>query len=405
MRLSPVRRALLSLAVAGFGIGTGEFVIFGLLPNVAEDLGVSIPQAGELISAYALGVVVGAPLLTIATVRVPRKTLLISLMIAFAVGNFLSGLAPTFDLVLLARFATGLPHGAFFGAGAVVAGGLVRPHRRSAAMAVMFTGLTVANVVGVPLTTLLGQHLGWRPIFAMVGCVGLLAAVCIAIFVPTVRDETPGDVRSEFRTFRKPQVWLALAITVFGGGGLFATFSYIAPMMIHVTGYAEQTVTWLMVIFGLGMTVGNLVGARLADRWPIGSIYLALTCEITIALSFLLTSHNKVTAVLTIFLFPATSLAMLPALQNRLISLGEGAPNLAAAAVQAAFNVANSLGAWLGGVAIAAGLGYSSPNLVAAGLCAFGLVIALAAGSLDRPSAPTEPEVSPDRPVPVSATH
>ncbi|SDJ29851.1 MFS transporter, DHA1 family, inner membrane transport protein [Frankineae bacterium MT45] len=396
MRISPVRRALLSLAVGGFGIGTGEFVIFGLLPNVSHDLSVSIPRAGELISAYAIGVVVGAPLLTIATVRLPRKQLLIGLMGFFALGNFLSSIAPSFDLVLLARFITGLPHGAFFGVGSVVAASLVDVSRRSAAMAVMFTGLTVANVIGVPMTTLLGQHLGWRLIFALVGLIGLIAAACIAVFVPAVGVGDTRSVRSEFRVFKKLQVWLALAIAIFGGGGLFATFSYIAPMMIHVAGFAEGSVTWLLVLFGLGMTAGNLVGARLADRLPMVSIYIAISAEIIISLLFVFTSHNKITAAVTIFMFPATSLAMLPALQNRLINLSAGAPNLAAAAIQAAFNIANSLGAWLGGVAIAAGLGYNSPNVVAAGLCSIGLVIAVTAGRLDRSKPSSEPEISAD---------
>jgi DHA1 family inner membrane transport protein len=391
--LGPVRRALLALAVGGFAIGTGEFVILGLLPNVAASLTVTIPQAGHLVSAYALGVVVGAPTLTIACVRLPRKAVLIALLLAFALGNLASALAPTFDWELLARFASGLPHGAFFGAGSVVAVNMVRPSRGSAAMAVMFTGLTVANIIGVPLTTLLGQQTSWRLVFGLVAAIGALGAVAVAIFVPgetaaarsAVRARSTSHmVRHELGAFAKPQIWLTLGIVMIGSGGLFATFSYITPMMTHLAGYSPSSVTWLLVLFGVGMTVGNLVGARLADRALMTTMYAAFAAEIVVAAAFIVTSHSKIGAAITIPLFSATCLAALPALQTRVISLAGGAPNLAAAAIQSAFNVANSLGAWLGGVTIAAGFGYDSPNVVAVGLVAVGLAIALASGFVDR---------------------
>ncbi len=386
MRIGPIRRALLALAVGGFGIGTGEFVTLGLLPNMAGDLSVSIPTAGHLISAYALGVVVGAPLLTVLTVHLPRKPVLIGLMLFFALGNLASAFAPSFDLVLLARFASGLPHGAFFGASSVVAGGLVEPRRRSAAMSVVFAGLTVANIVGVPLTTLLGQHTSWRLVFGLVAVIGLLAAAGIALVVPGAgsEPEIASDLRRELRTFANPQVWLALGIATIGGGALFATFSYITPMMTHLAGYAESSITLLLVLFGLGMTVGNLVGARLADRALMRTLYGGLIAEILVATAFVFAAHNELAAAVMIFLFPATSLAMLPALQTRIISLAGGAPNLAAASIQAAFNVANTIGAWLGGVVIAAGFGYGAPNVVAAGLALIGLGVAIASGRLDR---------------------
>jgi predicted MFS family arabinose efflux permease len=265
-----VRRALLALAVGGFAIGTGEFVMMGLLPQVAADLSVPIPRAGQLIAAYALGVVVGAPLLTAASVRHRRKTVLVVLMGWFAAGNVLSALAPSFGLVMVARFATGLPHGAFFGAGAVVAGSLVDKSRSNSAMAVMFAGLTVANIIGVPLTTVLGQHAGWRVVYAMVGVIAALAVLAVLVAVPA--DAAPAEhrasLRGELRAFAKPEVWLVLGVAMLGGGGLFATFSYIAPMMTDIAGYADSSMTWLLVLFGLGMTVGNLAGARLSDRFP-----------------------------------------------------------------------------------------------------------------------------------------
>ncbi len=380
-----VRRALLALAVGGFAIGTGEFVMMGLLPQVAGDLSVSIPRAGQLISAYALGVVVGAPLLTAGSVRHRRKTVLLVLMGWFAAGNLLSALAPSFGLVLLARFATGLPHGAFFGAGAVVAGSLVDRSRSNSAMAVMFAGLTVANIVGVPATTILGQHTSWRVVYAVVGLIAALAVAAVALAVPA--DAAPveqASLRGELRAFAKPEVWLVLGVAMLGGGGLFATFSYIAPMMTNLARYADSSMTWLLALFGLGMTVGNLAGARLSDRFPARTLLLSLAAEIAVAVAFLAADHSRVTAAVAIFLFPAAALAGLPTLQGRIIALAGGAPNLAAASIQAAFNVANSLGAYLGGVAISAGFGYGSPNAVAAMLVSIGFALAALAVWVER---------------------
>jgi DHA1 family inner membrane transport protein len=385
--ISPVRRALLTLAVGGFAIGTGEFVMLGLLPQVAADLSVSIPRAGELIAAYALGVVVGAPLLTAASVRYPRKHVLIFLMSWFAVGNFVSAVAPTFGLVMLARFATGLPHGAFFGAGAVVAGSLVHRSRATSAMSVMFAGLTVANIIGVPATTMLGQHTSWRLVYALVGVSALVAVALIAWAVPkehaAVQD---GALRAELRAFANPQVWMVLGVAMLGGGGLFATFSYIAPMMTQLAGFTDTAVTWLLVLFGLGMTVGNLVGGRLADRYPGPTLLLTLVAEIVLAVAFIFAAHDKIASLAIVFLFPAAALGGLPSLQGRVIALAGGAPNLAAASIQAAFNIANSLGAYLGGLAIASGYGYSSPNFVAAVLVALGLALALVLTRMQRRS-------------------
>jgi len=313
------------------------------------------------------------------------------LMSWFAAANLLSALAPTFGLVLFARFASGLPHGAFFGAGAVVAGSLVERNRANSAMAVMFAGLTVANIVGVPLTTILGQHAGWRAVYAIVGVIGLLAVAAIAAVVPADAapvepgpDGRPVSIVHELRAFAKPEVWLVLGIAMLGGGGLFATFSYITPMMTDVTHYADSSITWLLVLFGLGMTVGNLAGARISDRFPTRTLLLSLVAEIVVALAFLGADHNRVTAAIGIFLFPLTALAGLPTLQGRIIALAGGAPNLAAASIQAAFNIANSIGASLAGLAISAGYGYGSPNLVAAVLVAIGLGLALLATRVER---------------------
>ena len=384
--IGPVRRALLALALGGFGIGTGEFVTLGLLPNIAHSLHVSIPQAGHLISAYALGVVVGAPLLTGAAVRVPRRRLLIIVALTMAALNFASSAMPGFTSLLIVRFLAGLPHGAYFGVASVVAAKLVPAQRRSSAMAVVFAGLTVANVIGVPATTLIGQQFGWRLVFSLVGGVEVAAAVGILVFVPVDRADLDGSapqLRQELRAFRQPQIWLSLLIAMIGGGALFATFSYIAPMMTHVAGFPAGAITPLLVLFGLGMTGGTLIGARMADRALMRTIYVAMTCEILLAAGFYFGARSEVLAPLFILLLPATALALLPALQSRIVTLAGGAPNLAAASIHAAFNIANSLGAWLGGAAIAAGWGYESTNLVAAGMALVGLFVALGSGRLE----------------------
>jgi MFS transporter, DHA1 family, inner membrane transport protein len=398
----PARNALLALAVGGFGIGTGEFVALGLLPNIAGTVHVSIPRAGYVISAYALGVVVGAPLLTGFAVRFARKRFLIAMALAMAVGNLLSAVAPSFATLLIARFLTGLPHGAYFGVGSVVAGSLVSTERRSSAMAVVFAGLTVANIVGVPLSTLIGQHAGWRLVFVLVAAIQLTAAVAVLTQVPAGQGNASSEqahIRHELRAFRQPQIWLSLAIATIGGAALFCTFSYITPMMTHVAHYPQSAITPLLVLFGIGMTVGNVIGARFADRALMRTVCFAIIGEVAVAVGFYFGAHSKVISAVLILLFPAFALAVLPGLQSRIIRLAGGAPNLAAASIQAAFNVANTIGAWLGGLVIAGGLGYSSPNLVAAGLAAAGL--AIAAWSARLAAISRKPAAAPLRAEPV----
>ncbi|MCO1579771.1 MFS transporter [Crossiella sp. SN42] len=376
--------ALLALAISAFAIGTTEFVIMGLLPEVAADFGVSIPAAGLLISGYALGVVVGGPLLTALGGRLPRKTILVSLMGLFIAGNMFSALAETYGLLMTGRVVAALAHGAFFGVGSVVAADLVAPERRASALAMMFTGLTMANVLGVPLGTALGQQLGWRSTFWAVTALGVLGLVGVIALVPRTKAAPGGGLRQELAVFRIPQVWLALAMTALGFGGVFASFTYIAPMMTQVAGFAPGTVTWLLVLFGVGLFVGNLLGGRAADRALMPSLYLFLAVLAAVLFTFTFTAHSQLGSVLTIALFGIAGFATVAPLQMRVLTKAAGAPALASAANVAAFNLGNAGGAWLGGLAIDHGLGYTAPNWIGGTLTVAGLAVALFSGWLDR---------------------
>lgn len=376
--------ALLALAISAFGIGTTEFVIMGLLPEVAADFGVSIPSAGLLISGYALGVVAGAPLLTALASRVPRKTVLVALMGLFIAGNVLSALAPSYGLLMTGRVVAALSYGAFFGVGSVVAASLVAPAKQAGAIALMFTGLTVANVLGVPAGTALGQAFGWRSTFWAVSALGVAGAIGILALVPHQEPAPGAGLRGELAVFRRPQVWLALVTTALGFAGVFASFTYIAPMMTQVAGFSGGAVTWLLVLFGAGLFAGNLLGGKAADRRLMPSLYVSLAALALVLVAFVFTAHAKVPAALTIVLFGAAGFATVPPLQARVLAKAEGAPALASAANIAAFNLGNAGGAWLGGQTIDAGLGYTAPSWIGAGLAAAGLAVAFVSGRLDR---------------------
>lgn len=376
--------ALLALAIGAFGIGTTEFVIMGLLPEVANDFGVSVPTAGHLVTGYALGVVLGAPLMTVLGTRISRKRMLMLLMGLFIAGNLLSALAPVFGLMLLGRVIASLAHGAFFGIGSVVAAGLVAPHKKAGAIALMFTGLTVANVVGVPLGTLVGQSAGWRITFGLVAALGVIGLAGIAGLVPDLPAPEGVRLRHELAAFKNVQVLLAMAMTVLGFGGVFAAITYIAPMMTQVAGFADGSVTWLLVLFGLGMVGGNLVGGRYADRALMPLLYVSLGALAVVLALFTLTAHHKVLAAVTIILIGGLGFATVPPLQKRVLDQAHGAPTLASAVNIGAFNLGNALSAWLGGLVITAGLGYTAPNWVGAVLAASALVLAFVAAALDR---------------------
>ena len=383
---APVWLSLTALAVGGFGIGTTEFATMGVLPDVTGDLGATIPQGGHLVSAYAVGVVVGAPVLAVLGARLPRKALLLALMAAFTVSNALSALAPTFPTLVLARFASGLPHGAYFGVAALVAASLVPPGRRARAVARVMLGLTVANVVGVPLATLLGQELGWRSTYWSVTVIGVLALAAVARAVPETALQPGAGARQELGALHRPQVWLTLLVGAAGFGGFFAVYSYISPTLTEVSGFSESGVPVALALFGIGMTVGTELGGRLADWSVVRTMYLGLGSTALVLAAFPVTAGGVVTAGLSVLLIAVTGSLCLPALQTRLMDVAGDAQTLAAAGQHAALNVANALGAWLGGVVIAAGLGWTAPAVVGALLAVVGLAVLTVSVVLERPA-------------------
>ncbi|MEU1814080.1 MFS transporter [Streptomyces roseifaciens] len=379
--------ALLALAVSAFGIGTTEFVMMGLLPNVADDLGTSVPTAGYLVSAYALGVVVGAPLLTALGSRIPRKRMLILLMAVFTAGNLASAIAPSFGTLVAGRVLAGLPHGAFFGVGSVVAARLAGEGRQARAVAMMFLGLTVANIIGVPAATLLGQHLGWRATFLVVAAIGLAAMAALARLIPELPREQGAGLGKELRALGGRQVLLGLLTTVFGFAGVFAVYSYLSAMAVEVTGFSETSVTFVLALFGTGMTLGVLAAGPLTDRALRPTLYGALAGLAAVLVVFDFTVHVKWAALVTVVLLGAAGSMTSTPLQMLIMNKAKAAPTLAAASNHSAFNLANAGGAWLGGVAIAAGWGWTSPTLVGAALAAAGLLCAVVSGALDRDGA------------------
>ncbi|MEU6702348.1 MFS transporter [Streptomyces wuyuanensis] len=399
--------ALLALAIGAFGIGTTEFVIMGLLPEVANDYQVSIPTAGFLVTGYALGVVLGAPLMTVLGTKVSRKRMLMLLMGLFIVGNVLSAVAPVFGVMLAGRVVASLAHGAFFGIGSVVAADLVSPEKKAGAIAMMFTGLTVANVVGVPLGTFIGQSIGWRATFLIVAGLGVLGLAGVAKLVPEQPRPEGVRLRHEMAAFRNVQVLLAMAMTVLGFGGVFAAITYITPMMTEVAGFADGSVTWLLVLFGLGMVGGNLIGGKFADRALMPLLYVSLGSLAAVLALFTFTAQNKIAAAVTIVLVGGLGFATVPPLQKRVLDQAAGAPTLASAVNIGAFNLGNALAAWLGGIVIAAGLGFTAPNWVGALLAGSALVLAVLSSALERRDGRRDSRViagsAASEPVPVAA--
>jgi DHA1 family inner membrane transport protein len=370
---------LLALAIGGFGIGLTEFVIMGLLPEVAADFGVTESVAGWLISGYALSVAVGAIGLTAAVTRFNRKHVLIGLMVLFIIGNLLSALAPGYAVMMTGRIVAALSHGAFFGIGSVVAADMVAPAKRAGAIAMMFAGLTTANVLGVPFGTLLGQQLGWRSTFWAITVIGVVALIGMVTLIPkrvSTGGRTAGaGLRGEVAAFAHPQVWFSLAVTVLGFGGMFGAFTYIAYTLTEVSGFATTTVPWLLILFGAGQFAGNLIGGKTADRSLSGTLIIVLLALTAVLVVFALTAHSQVMTIISLVLMGGFGFATVPGLQMRIMHYAGRAETLASGANIAAFNIGNALGAWLGGLTIAAGLGYASTIWAGAALTLAGLAV------------------------------
>ncbi|MFP9100300.1 MFS transporter [Flavobacterium sp. RHBU_24] len=369
-----MKLSLLPLALGGLTIGITEFVMMGLLPDIAADLNVSIPKAGYLISAYALGVVVGAPLLVIAGRNVPPKKMLVTLALMLTVFNALSIIAPGYNLLLASRFLSGLPHGAFFGVGAVVASRLAEKGKEARSVAVMFSGLTIANVVGVPLGTWIGHNLSWRYTFVVIAIIGLITIVSMLALMPVTHHEKTGSVKTQLGFFKKYQAWLLIIITAIGTGGLFCWMSYIAKLLTDVSGFKAESVPYILMLAGTGMVVGNLLGARLADAFsPAKSLLGTLIAMAIVLTGVYFLSGNQAISLVLVFLTGCLAFALIAPIQMLVIQTAKGAEMIASATIQASFNIGNALGAFLGGLPLVYGYGYTSPNLVGIAMVLVGI--------------------------------
>ncbi|KAF1064313.1 MFS transporter [Burkholderia gladioli] len=375
---------LFALAIAAFGIGTTEFVIMGLLPDVARDLAVSIPAAGLLVSGYALGVTIGAPILAVVTAKMPRRQALLGLIGVFIAGNLLCAIAPGYGLLMAARVVTAFCHGAFFGIGSVVASSLVAPNRRAQAIALMFTGLTLANVLGVPLGTALGQAFGWRSTFWAVTGIGVLAAGALALCLPRQLEMPQTSIAREFRVIRNPQVLMVLGISVLASASLFSVFTYITPILEEVTHFTPHEVTLVLLLFGLGLTVGGTLGGKLADWRRMPSLIASLALIGLVQVVFAGTMHLPIPLLVTIFLWGVLAFAIVPIAQILIVDRAIEAPNLASTLNQGAFNLGNATGAWLGGMAIGAGVPLTQLPWVGVAMAVGALALTLWSASLER---------------------
>ncbi|WP_017905514.1 MFS transporter [Pseudomonas asplenii] len=374
MRINP---PLVALSIGAFGIGVTEFAPMGMLPSIAADLGVSIPAAGLLVSAYAMGVLIGAPLMTLATVRVPRRYLLIGLMAIFALGNLMSAMATSYESLLVARIVTSLNHGAFFGVGSIVAASVVAPDKRAGAVAAMFMGLTLATIGGVPLATWFGELMGWRTAFWGIAALGLVAMVSLWFALPNLPSPKNDGVLTEIRVLGRGPVLSALALTVVGSAAMFTVFTYIAPILSHETHASTAFITGMLVLFGVGLTLGNMWGGKAADRSIDRTLVVSLVVLIAVLLAFSVLVRWPLPAAVAILVWGVASFALVPPLQMRVMEAAKDAPNLASAVNIGAFNFGNAIGAALGGAVINAGLGYPAISLAGAAMAALGLLMVL----------------------------
>ncbi len=376
--------ALGALALGAFGIGLTEFVVVGLLGPLGDDLDVSISTAGLLVTGYAASVAIGAPIMTAAGTRLPRKTMLIILMSLFIAGNVLAARAPEYGVLMTGRVVSALCHGAFMGIGPIMAASLVAPERRSRAIALMMTGLTLSNVIGVPFGTALGQQFGWRAAFWAIALIGAVALASIVAFVPSRPNDTGSSLRSELAVFRRPQVWQVLTITMLGWGAAYAAITFLEPILTRVSGFETSAVPWLLILFGIGLTGGNLLGGRLADRALMPTLYGTIIAATAALVVFTFAAHHQVSAAIMVFVLGAAGFAMVPVLQTRVMDVAEGAPSLASSVNAAAFNVGIALAAWFGGLAIDGGHGLIAPVWIGVAMGVAALAVAVASGAAER---------------------
>lgn len=373
-----MNKALLALAIGGFGIGMTEFVIMGILPDVAESLQISIPQAGHFISAYALGVMIGAPILTGISGRWPAHKVLLALMAWFTIFNSLSAFANSYELLLVARFLSGLPHGAFFGIGAVVAGKVSKPGKAAKGIAMMFTGLTLANVIGVPFGTYLGHRFSWSAAFIAVGVVGVLTMLSLKFWMPALKKSSSAGLWNDLKIFKKAELWVVILLTTIGTGGFFAWYSYIAPLITDVAGLSENLVSYAMILAGLGMFIGNLLGGKLAERYP--PIHVVLFVLIGMVIVLIANSYfaqDETGVFVMTFIIGMTAFSLSTPIQMAIINTAKGSEMLGSSMNQSAFNMGNATGAFLAGLPIAYGYAITASSLVGACLAGTGIFIAL----------------------------
>lgn len=374
-----MKKSLIALLFGGLGIGVTEFVMMGLLEDIARDLQIDIPKAGHLIAAYALGVVIGAPILVAIAGNYPPKRILLVLMAMFTVFNGFSAFAPDYTSLLISRLLAGLPHGAFFGVGSVVASRLATPGKEARAVSIMFAGLTIANLVGVPLGTYIGHHFIWRYSFAIVVLLGIITLVTLKLWMPNLVAQRSGNTKSQLQFFKRREAWLIIFMIAIGTGGLFSWYSYISPLMTKVSGFAEESMTYILMLAGLGMLVGNLLGGRMADWIAPAKASLILLCCMAAALIIAqFVAQAPIPSLIMTFILGGTAFALAAPIQMLMINTAKGSEMLAASVSQASFNIGNALGAYLGGLPIAAGYGFTSPEWVGAGMAAIGAVCALA---------------------------
>ena len=376
--LEGVKPSLLTLTMGGFSIGMTEFMMMGVLPDVSRTLAISIPSAGHLISIYALGVVIGAPLMTGLTQNLKPKKVLMALMLTCGAFNALFAISPNYELLMASRFFAGLPHGAFFGMGAIVASRLAAPGREARTVSLMFAGLTIANIIGVPLGTYIGHQLSWRFSFILIAVVAFLAAVSVKKWLPDLSPSGSGGFASSLKAFRQPEPWLIICVSAIGTGGLFAWISYIAPLMTNIAGFSAGSITAIMVVAGAGMAVGNFLGGRLADKFsPLKTTSMLLLAMVVSLIVVALVTRYQAAALVMTFVTGAIAFAVISPMQMLMIGAAKGSEMLASSALQASSNVGNALGAFLGGLPLVAGYDFTSPQYVGSGLAFCGFIFCL----------------------------